>query len=1157
MLSLEDRVHVKIGDKAGKRYEVPEEVFPLRRIPLFIQREQENTGEVLFDTKGSALVFEEQYLRLKTAVPNDANIYGLGEHTNTFRLDPTNTTRTLWNRDAYGISQELTCTELIQFISSIVRRNPRCLVTQQQWNGRQAPQGSLEYNTIGGILDLYFIGGNEGKSSPADVSRGYAKLAGLPAAVPYWGLVLLPIILQLEFLSNTMWTDIDYMYKRWVFTNDPEYFPTAKMRDIVNYLHKHDQQYIVMVDPAVAYQPDKGYKAFDRGVKDDIFLKELNGSLHKGVVWPGVTVYPDWFHPKVDSYWTNEFKEYFSPQTGIDIDGVWIDMNEPASFCNYPCDNPDEQANATKRSLETRQSTGINYNEPPYKIVTPYLISVTALRTWTSSTPTASWNNLYGTMMSSKTRDAMLARRPGLKPHHHSFDFCRCRCKVRFSIAGMLAMTGIYQVPMVGSDVCGFGGILRRLFAPLGHVGSVPAFYRNHNGDTSISQEFYLWPSVAQAARNAISIRLLPTLGLPLHRHAASTRRRLPSSQQLVVQVSQDANTYAIDLQFFYGDSILVSPVTEENSTSVDIYLPKDIFYDFLTYQPVQGNGAKVSLTNVNFTSIQYTSREGLCCHFVRAARMTTKALREKDFNIVVAPGTDGKATGQLYLDDGVSLDPKASTHLEMNYSNKQLTVKGSTGYKTNSKVGTVTFLALTSPPRQSISIRTRLTPPAGSTTRMQKLKRPPSKMSGVPVKPENGQSSEIKRPGVAPLMQAPSLHNIVENEPVPPTRFDIHEAYTRILNSEDVASTMQQLLESLQRGAAILKSRSSNPLSLTAGCDLFIRYVTSLPQDTSATRSFEDHKEELVKQGRKYAQTTAATCRDTIAQHTLGVIKDDSIVSACNARAAICTQTTTHIGIRNGSSPERTRDEDLRSIDCSGVPCTVVLDSAVAYVMDKVDLVLVGSEAVVESGGLINAVGSYQAALIAKASKVPFYALAESYKFLRLFPLSQHDLPYVGGIDRESLAFGSPTRSKFRPGPTESQKEKENKLVYQAFARPLISNYDPPVQGRSILPLPAHRRTPSREQPLPEHLVPPTPSVSLPATPSMSRNPSMKNFFDASTPTSAKGPHAVATMTKEQLAKNPEVDYTTPDLITLVFTDVGILTPEGVSQFLVGIYAD
>ena len=47
---------------------------------------------------------------------------------------------------------------------------------------------------------------------------------------------------------------------------------------------------------------------------------------------------------------------------------------------------------------------------------------------------------------------------------------------------------------------------------------------------------------------------------------------------------------------------------------------------------------------------------------------------------------------------------------------------------------------------------------------------------------------------------------------------------------------------------------------------------------------------------------------------------------------------------------------------------------------MDKVDFVLVGSEAVVESGGLINAVGSNQMAIIAKAENKPFYALAERY---------------------------------------------------------------------------------------------------------------------------------------------------------------------------------
>jgi len=47
---------------------------------------------------------------------------------------------------------------------------------------------------------------------------------------------------------------------------------------------------------------------------------------------------------------------------------------------------------------------------------------------------------------------------------------------------------------------------------------------------------------------------------------------------------------------------------------------------------------------------------------------------------------------------------------------------------------------------------------------------------------------------------------------------------------------------------------------------------------------------------------------------------------------------------------------------------------------MDKIDVVLVGSEAVVESGGLVNAVGTFGLASIAKMEGKAFYALAERY---------------------------------------------------------------------------------------------------------------------------------------------------------------------------------
>lgn len=39
------------------------------------------------------------------------------------------------------------------------------------------------------------------------------------------------------------------------------------------------------------------------------------------------------------------------------------------------------------------------------------------------------------------------------------------------------------------------------------------------------------------------------------------------------------------------------------------------------------------------------------------------------------------------------------------------------------------------------------------------------------------------------------------------------------------------------------------------------------------------------------------------------------------------------------------------------GVSCTLILDSAMGYVMEQVDMVMVGAEGVAESGGIINKV--------------------------------------------------------------------------------------------------------------------------------------------------------------------------------------------------------
>ena len=123
-----------------------------------------------------------------------------------------------------------------------------------------------------------------------------------------------------------------------------------------------------------------------------------------------------------------------------------------------------------------------------------------------------------------------------------------------------------------------------------------------------------------------------------------------------------------VDHQFFFGDLILVSPVTQDEATSVSIYLPKDTFYDFKTLVPVQGQGTYVSLDNVPFTEIPLHIRGGVVLPLRAQSAMTTTEVRKQHFKLVVAPGVDGKATGKRHVDDGESVSPSSRTEVWMRF---------------------------------------------------------------------------------------------------------------------------------------------------------------------------------------------------------------------------------------------------------------------------------------------------------------------------------------------------------------------------------------------------------------------------------------------------------------------------------------------------------
>lgn len=95
------------------------------------------------------------------------------------------------------------------------------------------------------------------------------------------------------------------------------------------------------------------------------------------------------------------------------------------------------------------------------------------------------------------------------------------------------------------------------------------------------------------------------------------------------------------------------------------------------------------------------------------------------------------------------------------------------------------------------------------------------------------------------------------------------------------------------------------------------------------------------------------------------------------------------------------------KTLEEQNIPTKVIYDSAIAIVMPKVDCIFVGCEAVVENGGIINKVGTFTLALVAKTFQKPFYVLTESLKFMKEFPLKQDDalrLAQIGEIDIEKV---------------------------------------------------------------------------------------------------------------------------------------------------------
>lgn len=261
------------------------------------------------------------------------------------------------------------------------------------------------------------------------------------------------------------------------------------------------------------------------------------------------------------------------------------------------------------------------------------------------------------------------------------------------------------------------------------------------------------------------------------------------------------------------------------------------------------------------------------------------------------------------------------------------------------------------------------------------------------------------------------AYHKLVNDDPELTMPVAAIEALILLLRYSHVSTTMEAL-DLLKQQSQYLKSAVPNPISLSAGTDLFQQYILySLKNSTQG--NFELVREHMMNIGRLIV-TRAKEGRRIIAglggkfihdgctvlTHGGSRVINELLMEASDPSGEGESTSFQVIYVLNSSRVAESRAA-VSILRQKGVPVATISEGAVGYAMGKVDLVMVGAEGVVENGGVISRMGTYQIGVLAKSAGKPFYVVAEMHKFVRLYPLGQFDLP----IEQQVINFSTEER--------------------------------------------------------------------------------------------------------------------------------------------------
>ena len=517
----------------------------------------------------------------------------------------------------------------------------------------------ISFGAENGELDYYFIYG----PAPKRVIERYSAITGRMPLPPRWALgyhqcrysyypedkvrFIADNFRQRKIPADVLWLDIHYLDGFNPFTWDKERFPDpGKM---IADLRKEGFHLVTIVDPHPKKQP--GWGVYDSGLAGDHFVKNPDGSVFEGPVWPsraernpGPSVFPDYSKPAAREWWGSLFKFY----TDLGVAGIWNDMNEPAVFLDP-------------------------YHSMPFDV-----------RHDNEGQPTShrEIHNVYGLLMTRGTFEGLLKLRPNerpfvltratfaggqrysaLWPGDNHADWSQMRATIP-----MLAGMGLSGMPFVGGDIGGFAGVpSAELMTRWLQLGVFYPFMRMHTEFGTPDQEPWSYGTRHEEInRRAIELRyeLLPHIYNTM-RNASETG--VPALRPLFLEFPEDAQTYTLNDQLIFGRDLLVAPVVQEAATERSVYLPAGDWYDFWTGRRQVGPGTiRVPVT---IESLPVFVRGGAFV-FRQPVVQHTGEMSGQPLEVDVYPASGSEA--RLYEDDGETREYLKGAFLERRFGQRR-----------------------------------------------------------------------------------------------------------------------------------------------------------------------------------------------------------------------------------------------------------------------------------------------------------------------------------------------------------------------------------------------------------------------------------------------------------------------------------------------------